>query len=337
MDNWTRPVRHDPMPVAAAALHRMQGQLTGHIDPSARSRAGGVEVVAVGIANMRREIPKLLDHAHDLLSVGLQASGESLYANHRATVAARENGLRMVSLFDYDTAADTARTMLATLRGAPYHFCRGTLQMKILDRRVVLLEGPVIGGERSLIAVTDPQVLAAALRYWATVRPTAVNAADTLRPVGSRELSARQREIAGLMTADLTDEAIARLLGVSVRTVRSEIAAIMRTLHVRTRFSAGLRLGQAGFSAAAPMSPRARSRSGSLDHEVGQHGPVIAGQPALGTLVADPRIADLDAGAGEDVVDAGPVGGAGEGVFGATGVRGQRVGVTGVGEPAQRR
>jgi DNA-binding NarL/FixJ family response regulator len=257
MDRWTRPQEHDPMPAAAAALQRMRQHAARHVDSSARSRSGSVHVVSVGIANMRRELPRLMGHAHELLSVGLQASGESLYANHRATVAARENGLQMVSLFDYDTAADTARTMLATLSGTPYYFCRGTLQMKILDRRMVLLEGPNVGGERSLIAVTDPRVLTAALRYWAAVTPTAVNAADTLHPVGGRELTARQREIAGLMTADLTDDTIARLLGVSVRTVRTEIAAIMRTLHVRTRFSAGLRLGQHGFSVTARSSPLA--------------------------------------------------------------------------------
>jgi DNA-binding CsgD family transcriptional regulator len=248
MDSWTRPEQHDPMPAAAATLERMRQRAARRIDSSARSRSRSVHVVSVGIANIRREIPKLLDHAHELLSVGLQASGESLYSNHRANVAARENGLHMVSLFDYETAGATARTMLATLSGTPYYFCRGTLQMKILDRRTVLLEGPAIGGERSVIAVTDPQVLAAALRYWAAVHPTAVNAADTLRPVGGRKLTARQREIAGAMTADLTDDAIARLLGVSVRTVRSEVAAIMRTLHVRTRFAAGLRLGQEGFA-----------------------------------------------------------------------------------------
>jgi DNA-binding NarL/FixJ family response regulator len=130
--------------------------------------------------------------------------------------------------------------------------------MKILDRRTVLLEGPALAGQRSLIAVTHPQVAAGALRYWRSVQPTVVNAADTVRRAEGLGLTIRQREIAGLMTADLTDETIAHLLGVSVRTVRGEIAAILRDLGVRTRFSAGLRLGQVGFSA----TPAVRGATG---------------------------------------------------------------------------
>ncbi len=54
-------------------------------------------------------------------------------------------------------------------------------------------------------------------------------------------LSSRQWEIIALMSRDLSDARIAEKLGISVRTVRYDISAIMAALGVRSRFAAGLR------------------------------------------------------------------------------------------------
>lgn len=241
--------RTAPPPGAAAGeLLEVQRRAGAAIDPSGRSRSEQVRIVSIGLPEVRREIPRLADRARELLSVGIRSSGDSLFTNHRENVRLRENGLRMVSLFDYGSATDSARTMLATLTGTPYYFCHGSVQMKILDRRTVLLEGPGFGADRSVVAVTDPHAVRVALRYWRSVRPGAFNAAELLRCPDDLHLTARQREVAGLMAADVPDESIARLLAVSVRTVRAEIAATMRQLGVRTRFTAGLRLGELGFA-----------------------------------------------------------------------------------------
>jgi DNA-binding NarL/FixJ family response regulator len=58
---------------------------------------------------------------------------------------------------------------------------------------------------------------------------------------GGVRLSSRQRHIIDLMSRDLSDERIAEKLGISVRTVRYDICAIMSALGVRSRFAAGLR------------------------------------------------------------------------------------------------
>lgn len=239
---------NDPGPSTTAALGRLQQRAAAAVDAAGRSRSEHVRVVAIGLGEVRREIPRVAARCRELLSVGICANGDSLLSNHRENVRLRENGLRMVSLFDYGSATDSARTMLATLTGSPYQFCHSPVQMKILDRRTVLLEGPAFGIERSVIAVSDPHAVTVALRHWRSVRPTAFDAAALLRTPDDLALTARQREIAGLMAADVQDESIARLLAVSVRTVRAEIAATMRQLGVRTRFSAGLRLGELGFA-----------------------------------------------------------------------------------------
>lgn len=51
-----------------------------------------------------------------------------------------------------------------------------------------------------------------------------------------------QRSIAQLMSQGLTDEAVARRLGMSVRTCRRHIAALMRSLDSVSRFQAGVQL-----------------------------------------------------------------------------------------------
>ena len=56
------------------------------------------------------------------------------------------------------------------------------------------------------------------------------------------DLTPRQRQVVALMATGTGDEAIAASLGVSVRTVRSDIAALLDVLGVKTRFAAGVRL-----------------------------------------------------------------------------------------------
>jgi DNA-binding NarL/FixJ family response regulator len=65
--------------------------------------------------------------------------------------------------------------------------------------------------------------------------------------------TAEDRRIIALLLSGLTDEAIARQLGVSYRTARRRIAALIERLGVHTRF-------QAGVQAALRESPGPESR-----------------------------------------------------------------------------
>jgi DNA-binding CsgD family transcriptional regulator len=64
--------------------------------------------------------------------------------------------------------------------------------------------------------------------------------ADTDGGAGDADESA----LLGLLAAGLTDGAIARQLGLSIRTVERRISKIMTRLQARTRFQAGIMLGQ---------------------------------------------------------------------------------------------
>lgn len=66
-------------------------------------------------------------------------------------------------------------------------------------------------------------------------------------PVPSTELAQRRYELVLRMLADgMTDDAVARKLGVSVRTVRNDVASAMSALDAGSRFQAGARAAQLG-------------------------------------------------------------------------------------------
>lgn len=155
----------------------------------------------------------------------------------------------MISLYDYDSTDDGGKAELMRRRGWGNSFyCSSRFQLKIYDRRCVVMEIPPVRGERAVIAVTDRAVVVEALRYFRTVQCTAepVGQFHTSAPVP--EFTERQYQIIRLLAVGHTDPQLATALGVSLRTVRYEIAAIHRELGVTSRFAAGIRLAQLGLA-----------------------------------------------------------------------------------------
>lgn len=150
-----------------------------------------------------------------LLSTRTSATGtalaRSLPVNRKACGV---NGLSMVSVFDLDSTEPAARSLLEH-ESLPYYYAFAPLQIKIVDQR---------------------QALAAARRYWDAVGATAI---PCRRPAAPTRLTDRQYEIFDLMLLGRTDESIARILGISVRTVRGDIGAAEQTLGVNSRLAAG--------------------------------------------------------------------------------------------------
>ena len=176
----------------------------------------------------------------ELLSVrpaGTTAQLRGSLPNNRVLV---KRGLRMVSIFDVDGLEPEARILLANEPAGTYLLSVAPVQMKIVDRRFVLLQGPEIDGEPTVMAVSSGRCLDAAWRYWEAAIKTSFPAGDRINTL--RDLTPRQRQVVALMSTGLGDEAIADSLGVSVRTVRSDVAVVLDALGVRTRFAAAVRL-----------------------------------------------------------------------------------------------
>ena len=176
----------------------------------------------------------------ELLSVRPAVTASQLRTSLPNTRTLLERGMRMVSIYDADGIAPDARLLLAGETRGTYLLSVAPIQMKIVNRDHVLLQGPTRDGAGTVMSVRTPACLDAAWRYWNVVQKTSFPVQETANPLS--DLTPRQRQVVSLLATGVGDEAIATALGISVRTVRSEVAQILDAFGVQSRFAAGARL-----------------------------------------------------------------------------------------------
>ncbi len=102
-----------------------------------------------------------------------------------------------------------------------------------VDQSVALVDG------RLVRVASDVQIVATSLRRtWQTTQLAYASE--------HRTVSDRGGEAVALLATGMTDAAVARQLGVSVRTVRSDVASMMQVVSAGSRFQAGVRAAQLG-------------------------------------------------------------------------------------------
>jgi len=140
----------------------------------------------------------------------------------------------------YDLAALSAPGDLLAARSAGCRILRDVpLKLVVVDRRTGLLQtGPEV-----VVELGQSALLEALLRLfellWQQASPLSPDASEG-------PLSCDDRQLLALAAAGLTDQAIARRLGVAQRTVERRMQRILKALDATTRFQAGLRAGQRG-------------------------------------------------------------------------------------------
>jgi DNA-binding NarL/FixJ family response regulator len=146
-------------------------------------------------------------------------------------------------------ADDVQRTHLLQLLtvGAQVRICDAGLPHEtiIIDRRVMLLAGPGVPGDREFTVTTSPALIDGVLALFDATWEGAVPLADRQDlPM----LDPDVRAILRTLSAGLTDEAAARRMGISLRTYRRRVAELMKALDSDSRFQAGLRAGELGLT-----------------------------------------------------------------------------------------
>jgi DNA-binding CsgD family transcriptional regulator len=120
-------------------------------------------------------------------------------------------------------------------------------EVTVIDRAVALLPA---GHAAGLATFRLPAVVEAVVtqfdRWWSAAAP---------EPAAGVALGERERHLLALLAAGLTDESAAARLGVSVRTVRRTMSAIMDRLGARSRFEAGLKAARNGLPGSIPDHP----------------------------------------------------------------------------------
>ena len=230
-----------PVLDAVVALQGHRLAVARSLEPSGRE-VPGARIVARG-HDVPGELMRRATTWRHLLSTRPRTTApelrESLAVNRRCLA----DGLVMQSVFDREGTTAAAKRMLANEDCGAYHLSYAPVQMRLADHREVFLQGPDLGTDYTVMCVTVPAVLDAAYRYWNAVwelaEPCAPAPSDRELP-----LSPRQRQVMELLGQGLSDARVAQQLGVSVRTVRYEVAAVMELLGARSRFEAGLRYAE---------------------------------------------------------------------------------------------
>lgn len=116
----------------------------------------------------------------------------------------------------------------------------------IVDGTVAVLVDPSHHATVTREAATVEQLDRLASTLWTRGAPVCEAIArtvnDTSRPQGRQ----RPEIVLRLLADGLTDDAVAGRIGVSVRTVRSDVASAMAGMEARSRFQAGVRAAQLG-------------------------------------------------------------------------------------------
>lgn len=186
-------------------------------------------------------VPAVADR--ELIAVVRPGNLHDHLAAHLSSVTAQTRGVRVDTTVDQAAAAGATRTGLLPLLAASLevHYLVGyaPVAVTVLDRRAVMLTDAAEAGRRGLDrTLYGGDVVRAALRYVDAVRATAAPAHELVLPA-AKALTRRQHAVACLLAEDHDDTSIGRELGVSLRTVHSDVADLCRALGVSTRFAAG--------------------------------------------------------------------------------------------------
>jgi DNA-binding NarL/FixJ family response regulator len=210
-----RVVLADDHPVVRAGLAALLGSLPD------------MQVVAVA-ADGRAAVKEVVLHRPHVAVLDLQMPGQDGFAAIREIGrAAPEVAVLVLTMFDDDESVFAA--MRAGARG---YVIKGAEQDEI---------GRAVRAVASGEAIFGPGVAERVLRFFATPP----KAADPFP-----ELTAREREILGLLAAGLPNTAIATRLGLSPKTVANHLSSIFTKLQVADRAQAILRAREAGLGGA---------------------------------------------------------------------------------------
>ncbi|MEU5723851.1 helix-turn-helix transcriptional regulator [Micromonospora sp. NPDC047738] len=159
--------------------------------------------------------------------------------------AARERLLVMSLLVEAEVLESPAAS------GTLTRFAAAGIEVRVRGR---LPSGYYVMGEHAALPLKWGDDLAGSAYQFHLVRSAVLVAAltslfeelwRTAVPLGAA--NDPHRRVVALLAQGLTDDAIARRLGLSVRTVRARVARVMAELGVRTRFQAGVVAARSGW------------------------------------------------------------------------------------------
>ncbi|MEW9337425.1 helix-turn-helix transcriptional regulator [Streptomyces tanashiensis] len=252
-------------------LRRQETEVARQQKELAHSRAAAAQVVSefaelrpntevdgaerlVGMDAIQNRLEELAHGlARECLAIlpGGALSEASMEASRPLDRRALARGIEMCSVYQ-----DSARNDLATLAYARWLTEQGGQvrtspllppRLLVFDRTVAVVPIDPDNSRMGALCTSAPGIVASLVtlfeQTWEAAVPLGADrprATDT-GPTGP------ELELLRLLASGMTDEAASKRLGVSLRTVRRQMAALMERLHATSRFEAGLKAAREGW------------------------------------------------------------------------------------------
>ncbi|MHB9863804.1 helix-turn-helix transcriptional regulator [Streptomyces sp. YIM S03343] len=242
-----------------AELHRIRDRfadLRGHYLDSLSRVSVDLEVIS-GVDEVRVALNRAaLECTEEMLASqpGGSRMPEVLREALARDTAMLSRGVRIRTLYHHTARFNgPSQAYVATVSalGAEYRTAHELFgRLIVFDRKEAFV--PERGGTWGAVVIREPSVVHYLCEVfeqaWTQAAPFSDAAADGLELV-AKDL---HRTILRLLAAGLKDEAIARRIGMSLRTARKHIADIMETLGAESRFQAGALAARQGLLDSAP-------------------------------------------------------------------------------------
>ncbi|WP_406439897.1 helix-turn-helix domain-containing protein [Streptomyces sp. NBC_00631] len=259
-----------PVPALEAALAHKQHELNAQYDLVARSQREAAHIRQLAHRQAQEatshRLARVLTDSDDIAAlsntIGTAATAEHLTLEtfrydlplsdgsaQPPTAASIARGVRHRSIYEAAFLSDPVGARIIERCAAAGEeirlLPRLQMKLKVTDGAQALLALTPTGSSAAL-HLTSPVAVDALRHYfellWREARPLTLSGSSGY---GDRE--GQRHEIAALMRQGLKDEAIARRLGLTPRTVRRRISEFMEELAAETRFAAGAEAQRRGW------------------------------------------------------------------------------------------
>ncbi|MFE9799967.1 helix-turn-helix transcriptional regulator [Streptomyces goshikiensis] len=274
-----RPSRESPGALRAVSpelglellLHQQEEELARRQEELARSKAAAAQVVSefaglrpnteidgaerlVGMDAIQSRLEELAQGlARECLAIlpGSAMSEASLDASRPLDRRALGRGIEMRSVYQ-----ESIRNHPPTLAYARWLAQEGGQvrtspllppRLLIFDRTVAVVPIDPANSRLGALCTRAPGIVASLLNLFDQTWESAVPLGSERPRATDSKPSAGELELLKLLASGMTDEAAGKRLGVSLRTVRRQMSALMERLNATSRFEAGLKAAREGW------------------------------------------------------------------------------------------
>jgi DNA-binding CsgD family transcriptional regulator len=120
-------------------------------------------------------------------------------------------------------------------------------RMLIFDHMVAIIPIDTANSELGVLCTTEPGFVLSLITVFEQAWNRAIPLGAAITADVETGLVPLDKELLKLLATGITDEAAGRRLGISARTVRRHMTALMKRLDAESRFEAGLKAAQRGW------------------------------------------------------------------------------------------